>query len=205
MSDHDNPRLERARQIHDRRQSDEADAPPVGTEQPATETDDTEKKPEAEATTERQPASTDRLLTVELGSERYAFDVRSVEEVIEPTTITRVPTTPAVVAGVVDLRGQVTTVLDPAEVLEPVEQPGHNRPIVVFDPEQTDHQSPVGWLVDEATQVITPESAAYREPPAGYEWMEGALRLDESGYVVVITPELIFERAAARIEAAFDE
>ena len=191
MTDTDGTRLKRAAEIRDRRQTatDESSTAPTGPS-PETEGEDGGAEPEQ------------RLLTVKLGAEDYAFDVTTVAEVIEPTSLTRVPRTPPVVAGVIELRGRVTTVLDPAAVLDPVGTSGEDRPIVVFDQEETGRQGAVGWLVDDVGQVLTPTADQYRDPPGDAAWMHRALR-HEDDYVVVITPAAIFEQAAAAIDAAF--
>lgn len=194
MTDTDASRLDRAAQIRDRRQAPTEQAQPESqSEEPAT----------ADAADHAAP--TTRLLTVTLGGETYAFDVTTVSEVIEPTSLTRVPTTPPVVAGVTDLRGRVTTVLDPAAVLEPVGTSTTERPIVVFDSDQIDHQGAVGWLVDDVREVVTPTAEEYRDPPQDHEWIDRALQRADGRYVLVIDPQHVFDRAAAAIDAAFSD
>jgi len=51
------------------------------------------------------------VLVAALGSERYAFELRWVREVVTLGPVTRVPTAPLSVAGVVNIRGAVTPVL----------------------------------------------------------------------------------------------
>ncbi len=52
------------------------------------------------------------MLTFELGDEHYGIDVMAVRGVRTVNHITRVPGTPAFYRGVVNVRGQVVTVLD---------------------------------------------------------------------------------------------
>lgn len=63
----------------------------------------------AEALTE---AEADTVLTFRLGAERYALDVGHIRGVRPVTRITRVPGVPAFYRGVVNVRGQVLSVLD---------------------------------------------------------------------------------------------
>lgn len=53
-----------------------------------------------------------QLLTFDLGSERYGIDVRVVTSVRAMNTLTRVPGSPTFYRGVVNVRGQIITVLD---------------------------------------------------------------------------------------------
>jgi len=53
-----------------------------------------------------------QYLTFKLGDEVFALDVSKVREILEITTITRVPQTPAFMRGVINLRGSVVAVID---------------------------------------------------------------------------------------------
>ena len=56
--------------------------------------------------------STNQFLTFTLGAEVFALDISSVREVLEYTTITRVPRTPESIRGVINLRGRAVPVVD---------------------------------------------------------------------------------------------
>jgi purine-binding chemotaxis protein CheW len=55
---------------------------------------------------------TRQYITFKLGDELFAIDVAQVREVLEVSTITKVPTAPACMRGVVNVRGQATPVVD---------------------------------------------------------------------------------------------
>ena len=55
---------------------------------------------------------TRQYLTFQLGDEIFALDVANVREILEFTTITKVPKTPDYMRGVINLRGSVVPVLD---------------------------------------------------------------------------------------------
>jgi len=55
---------------------------------------------------------TTQYLTFKLGEEVFALDVAKVREILDFTTVTRVPQTPAYMRGVINLRGSVVPVLD---------------------------------------------------------------------------------------------
>lgn len=60
------------------------------------------------------PSITDtrQYLTFQLGDEIFAIDVSHVREILEFTTVTKVPGTPEYMRGVINLRGSVVPVLD---------------------------------------------------------------------------------------------
>ena len=47
-----------------------------------------------------------------LGKESFAIDLFDVKEVVEYTTITKLPNVPAYIKGIIDLRGEITTIID---------------------------------------------------------------------------------------------
>lgn len=53
-----------------------------------------------------------RLLLWRVGSERYGVPLSQVREVLAPHPLTRIPSAPAVVRGLANVRGTVVTVLD---------------------------------------------------------------------------------------------
>jgi purine-binding chemotaxis protein CheW len=53
-----------------------------------------------------------QYLTFKLDDEIFALDISKVREVLDFTTITKVPTTPAFMRGVINLRGSVVPVVD---------------------------------------------------------------------------------------------
>ena len=57
-------------------------------------------------------SDTRQYLTFQLGEEIFALDVSHVREILEFTTVTKVPRTPDYMRGVINLRGSVVPVLD---------------------------------------------------------------------------------------------
>jgi purine-binding chemotaxis protein CheW len=57
-------------------------------------------------------AETTQYLTYKLGDEVFALDISKVREVLDFTTVTKVPRTPEFMRGVINLRGSVVPVVD---------------------------------------------------------------------------------------------
>ncbi len=55
---------------------------------------------------------TTQYLTFKLGDEVFALDITKVREVLDFTTVTKVPRTPEFMRGVINLRGSVVPVVD---------------------------------------------------------------------------------------------
>src|SRR5512136_925596 len=95
---------------------------------------------------------TDSIQVVEfvLGKEHFAIDLFDVKEVVEYTTITKLPNVPSYVRGIIDLRGEITTIIDLKQRLNITEENAkslESSRIIVLD--ETIAKSKIGILVDD--------------------------------------------------------
>jgi purine-binding chemotaxis protein CheW len=101
---------------------------------------------------------TDSIQVVEfvLGSEHFAIDLFDVKEVVEYTTITKLPNVPSYVRGIIDLRGEITMIIDLKHRLNINEESATSielSRIIVLDDKIA--KSKIGILVDDVTSVST--------------------------------------------------
>ncbi len=91
-----------------------------------------------------------------LGKERYAVDLYDIREVVEYTTITKLPNTPSYMKGIIDLRGEITTIVDLKDRLHihgGSETNEENSRIIVLDEKIT--RAKTGIMVDDVLSVST--------------------------------------------------
>lgn len=91
-----------------------------------------------------------------LGSEHFAIDLFDVKEVVEYTTITKLPNVPSYVRGIIDLRGEITMIIDLKHRLNITEESTNSLEasrIIVLDDRIA--KSKTGILVDDVTSVST--------------------------------------------------
>ncbi len=95
-------------------------------------------------------ASTIQLVVFKLGSERYGVETSQVKEIIRVEEITRIPNAPEFVEGVINLRGQITTIINLRKRfgMEPKEIDTNTR-IIVFD----HGNNTIGMMVDTVNEV----------------------------------------------------
>lgn len=142
-----------------------------------------------------------RVLEFSLGEEYYCLDIEYVEEIVKRSTVTRVPNTPNFVDGVVDLRGQITTILEPKEMMD-IDSEGEQNLIIVFDPEQFEDQGAIGWVVDEVRQVVPVPESDINHPPVDAEYINGVVdREAYEQFVIWVEPEDALAQATATEEA----
>jgi purine-binding chemotaxis protein CheW len=96
-----------------------------------------------------------QYLTFQLGEEVFALDVSHVREILEFTSVTKVPRTPEYMSGVINLRGSVVPVLDMrlkfglAKTEKTV-----NTCIIVVEVRLEDENAIIGALVDSVQEVF---------------------------------------------------
>ena len=97
----------------------------------------------------------ERFLFVTIGEHRLAIPIDDVKTITEypETDLTTVPRSPEPVYGVVDLRGEITAVIEPRFHFPANEPPAADRSVVVFD-RPADRQ-PASIVVDDVLGVET--------------------------------------------------
>jgi purine-binding chemotaxis protein CheW len=138
------------------------------------------------ADTETDDAETVSVLEFVLGDERYCLDISYIEQIVEQGTTTRVPNAPEFVDGVIDLRGDITTVIDPTVTVE-TDTDGDGDLIVVFDSTAMEDDWSVGWAVDGVRRVSTVSLADVKDSPVDEPWINGIVKREEDGEFVIWT------------------
>lgn len=114
----------------------------------------------AQAQTSQDPVL--RWVTFRLGDETYGINVMQVQEVLRMTEIAPVPGAPSYVLGIVNLRGNVVTVIDTRNRfgLPPVDTDDATRIVII---ETEGHI--IGVLVDSVAEVVNLQSSEIETPP----------------------------------------
>ncbi len=111
-----------------------------------------------------------------LGNEHYAVDLTDVREVVEYTAITPLPNAPAAVQGIIDLRGEITTILDLRQRLNIAGQEKlvkETSRIMVLDEKIT--RVKTGVLVDDVLAVSMFERKDIDTNKEGGNWGDPAI------------------------------
>ncbi len=131
-----------------------------------------------------------------LDGRRYRIEVGRVQEGLRAQVRTRVPLSPAGIAGLINLRGQVITEIRLRSRLgmppAPDEEGGAS--VVVRTAE-----GPVSFLVDQVGEVIAAEASRFERPPetlrdAGRTLIAGAYKLDD-GLLLALDLDRVLDAA----------
>ena len=107
-----------------------------------------------------------QYLTFTLDEEMFAINIANTHEVLDLTTITRVPRTPEFLRGVINLRGSVIPVVDMRLKFDmPKAEETVNTSIIIMEITLDDESTVVGALVDSAQEVLDLEQDQIEPPP----------------------------------------
>jgi purine-binding chemotaxis protein CheW len=141
-----------------------------------------------------QPAS---YITFRLGAELFAIDVVQVREVLDLTEITRVPTAPDYMRGVVNVRGSTVPVVDMRRKFGLAPGPDTvNTRIVVLELGLDGERAVVGGLADSVHDVIELEPAQITDPPRiAMRWRTDVIRgMGKRGeqFIIILDIDKVF-------------
>jgi len=135
------------------------------------------------------------LLEVQVAGDPYALPIDRVREIVRLRPITPMPRVPALVLGVVSLRGQVVQVVDLGQRLgsAPTEASPRARIVVL----QGDDPSVVALRVDAVTEVIRVPEETLQEPPGDAADCVRAICRRGTRFVSVLDPDLVIQRVGS--------
>jgi purine-binding chemotaxis protein CheW len=102
-----------------------------------------------------------QLVLFRLGKERFGISITQVKEIILFQEVTKLPTAPAYIEGIISLRGKIIPVVNLAMKLEMHESKTGEKKVLIVETDSKD----VGILVDDVTEVICLQDNAIELPP----------------------------------------
>jgi purine-binding chemotaxis protein CheW len=140
---------------------------------------------------------TRQYLTFKLSEEVFAVDVEKVREILELTTITKVPQTPEFMRGVINLRGSVVPVVDMRlKFGMPETERTVNTCIVVVEVGSGGETLVLGALADSVQEVFELEPEQIEPSPKigtriNTDFILGMGKSDE-GFIMILDIDRVF-------------
>ena len=138
-----------------------------------------------------------QYLTFKLGEEMFALDVSQVREVLDVTTITKVPRAPAFMRGVINVRGSVVPVVDLRLKFDMTQiQRTVDTRIVVMEITLEGEITVIGALADAVHNVMDLEPGQIEAAPKiGARWntefIKGIGKHDDQ-FIIILNVDRIF-------------
>ena len=109
---------------------------------------------------------TTQYLTFKLDQELFALDIGKVREVLDFTSITKVPQTPDYMRGVINLRGSVVPVVDlRLRFAKPMAEQTVNTCVIIVEVEMDGEKVVMGAMADAVQEVLDLEPDQIEPPP----------------------------------------
>ena len=128
-----------------------------------------------------------QLVSFKIGNEEFGVDILKVQEINRMMALTKVPSAPSFVEGVINLRGRVIPVIDlRIKMGLPKRESSKNTRIVVVELEGTT----IGFIVDEVSEVLRIPKSITEAPPqmvAGIDsdYITAVGKLEDSMFILL--------------------
>lgn len=150
----------------------------------------------------------ERFLIFTLGEESYGLPIAAVDEVVRlPDSITRMPTAPAFVTGVINLRGKALPLIDQRLRFEATEADAAVKPRAIV---VTIDQLRAGFIVDGVSEVVAiPVSALSVAPDFSSDRaavFDRVAHIEADGrMILLVDPRELLSRAERDVVSALAE
>ena len=148
-----------------------------------------------------------QLVTFRLADEVYGINVMQIQEVLRVSEIAPVPGAPSYVLGIINLRGNVVTVLDTRSRfgLVPKEIDDSSRIVIIESEKQV-----VGILVDSVAEVVELRSSEIDSAPnVGNEdssrYIQGVASRDDDLLILVDLNKLLTDEEWSEVSAKVEQ
>jgi purine-binding chemotaxis protein CheW len=149
------------------------------------------------STDETQTLDVEQFIVFQLGEESYGLPIGSVEEIVRsPDVLTRVPSAPPFVSGLMNLRGKALPVIDQRKRFsaQGTSDRGRGRIVVV-----TVGDLKAGFLVDAVSEVLTVptnEVSSAPELTSDAQVIDRVAMIERNGHMILLVdPKALLDRA----------
>lgn len=144
-----------------------------------------------------------KLIVFRLENEEYALSVQNVGSIERLLPITRVPSTPPFVKGVINLRGVVTPVIDLKRRFHQIDTEFTNQTrIIIINIEDIT----VGIIVDSANNVVDIDESQIEPPPevvgmVEVDYITGVVKLDKRLLILLDLEKILSKEELSELKS----
>jgi len=146
-----------------------------------------------------------QVVVFSLGGEEYCIDISIAREIIRMVDLTRIPKLPEFIEGVINLRGQITTVIDLRKRFEMEPVVNDNNRIIIVDLKG----EPIGIIVDSVSEVMTVPPGQIDDMPSikharTQEYLKGICKVDDRILILLDLDKILTELEFTQTETIKD-
>ena len=145
----------------------------------------------------KELSEANQYLAFKLDKEIFAFDISKVREVLEFNSVTKVPQTPPMMKGVINLRGSVVPVVDMRiKFGMGATEKTVNTVIIIIEIDLDEESTMIGALVDSVNEVMDLDTDHIEPPPSigtqlSTDYIRGMGKL-KNEFIIILDIEKIF-------------
>ncbi|MCK8816258.1 chemotaxis protein CheW [Natroniella sulfidigena] len=148
----------------------------------------------------------DQFIVFKLGTEEFGVKITQVQEIIKMKEITKLPQSADFIEGIINLRGDIITIIDLRKRLEFEYDPEAETRIIVVKINDID----VGFIVDDASEVVRIAQEEISQPSGGMagiktEFISGIAKLEDRLIILLALDKLLSTTEQAKLEEVADE
>lgn len=138
-----------------------------------------------------------QFLTFKLDGEVFALHIEKVREVLEFSSVTRIPRTPEFLRGVINLRGSVVPVIDlKLKFGMSSTEKAVDTCVIIVEVDMDGEKVILGAMVDSVSEVMDLDKSAIEPPPRigaklHNEFIEGMGKQDDQ-FVIILDIDKVF-------------
>ncbi len=150
--------------------------------------------------TKQQSDEEHQLVVFHLDDEAFGVDIGQVKEIIKMAEITQMPNAPEFVEGIINLRGQITTIMDLRKRLGmKVADTDENTRIIIVEASG----STLGLIVDSVSEVLRMSGKDIDPPSAASthaEYVQGVGKLDDRLLILLDLNRILSKEEIGQME-----
>jgi purine-binding chemotaxis protein CheW len=152
-----------------------------------------------------------KFLTFLMANEKYGLEILKVREIIGMMDVTPVPTTPAFVRGVINLRGKVIPVVDlRLKFGMQAKEDTQRTCIIVVHLARAAQEMIMGIIVDEVSEVLDIEKDQIEPPPSfgadiRTDFILGMGKVNQKVVTMLDIDRVLTEREIALVESSAEK
>lgn len=142
--------------------------------------------------------STIRVATFYIGNQLLGIDISKVQEINNDIKISNVPLSDEIIAGVINLRGEIVTVLNLKEKLQIDSDFGNEKKtvLIIKSDELNNSHERTGFLVDKVADVIEIQTKEIESSPANLvgidgKYFEGVCKFEQGLLILIDLNEIL--------------
>ncbi len=147
-----------------------------------------------------------QIVIFKVGDDYLSCPISQVREIIHLEKVTPVPSTPNMIKGIINRRGEIITILDLPRVIGQDTKLDENQSelMILYSEEEN-----IGVMVSEVTEIPTIDTESVEEPsealetPINSSYLEGIIKKDDK--LVLLTDMLSIVENIANEDLSIDE